>query len=81
MICTGINQDFKRVVREIKVLPPQRFGQFSTPQAMSIIYIVGSTTGIMEYRKQFYYGFINPCFFRKQKTIFFCLFPVPWAMY
>jgi len=81
MICAGVNQDFKRVIREIKVIPLQGFGQFSTPQTMSIVYIVGSATGIMEYRKQFYYGFINPCFFRKQETIFLHLFPVPGAMY
>lgn len=81
MICAGIKQDFKRVIREIKVLPPQRFCQFSTPQTVSIIYIVISTAGIMEYRKQFYYGFINPCFFRNQETIFLYLFPVSGAMY
>jgi hypothetical protein len=49
MICTGVNQDFKRAIREIEVLTLQRFCQFSTPETMSIIYIVGSTTGIMEY--------------------------------
>jgi len=80
MICTGVNQDFKRVIREIKVFTLSVLANSAPlrPCPSSILWLHDENHGIL---KQFYYGFISPSFFRKQETIFLYLFPMPWTMY